>query len=159
MIAIDNVLIPEESANPAADLAIADPAGRSRSPSRSLAGQRRDGLVFGRLRGSVRAVPPTYAVVLGRTQGRIGQANETTSPPRPAACGSRSTVPLLRRAVSAVGSRSTADVRGFAGRWTGLWSGGESPLVPHTSTKRGTQSFHQRTSIHVQAYVVRILAA
>ena len=76
------------------------------------------------------------------TPGRIGQANEPTSPspPRPADHRRRSASSQVGGETGcssivglAVGSRRTADVRGGA--------------VPH-----------QRTSIHVHAYVVRIRA-
>ncbi len=58
----------------------------------------------------------------------------------------------LRPWVSAVGSRSTSDVRGCAWRWTGCGLRG----IDNAATKRGAQSSRQRTSIHVPAYVVRI---
>ena len=108
---------------------------------------------------------------------RIGQASEPTSPSRPPAPrrrirepgGSRPSPPRptdhdrpsrsfagRRRdgLVFAVARRSTADVPGCAGDGRGCGLAGNCRL----RHKKGGQSSRQRTSIHVQAYVVRIRA-
>ena len=91
---------------------------------------------------SIRAVPRTCAVMFGGVPARIGQANEPMSPSPPATGGTRSTVPPPRRAAAGrIGLRGrSVQYRGRTGLcmgWTGLWSGGESSLVAHASTKRG----------------------
>ncbi len=123
----------------------------------SLAGRRRDGLFFGRCRRSIRAVPRTYGVVRCGIQGRIGQANEPTSPspPRPADHDRRPA--FSEGAAGRVGSsrslgavpRTYGVVYG-GGRGCGLsWNPLGGPCLRNTGAHR---SSHQRTSSHVQAY-------